>query len=145
MRSSSLIFHITVDQFSCVCNAVTAISVSASYHYLLYIVTNRLKSTVTMRKKTQPKSSADGTESESNSSNTMPTTSRHNFDASDSDVDREMTEAEISDDNNSEDYEPSKKRKTIVQKRTRNSSEEVDSDGSDHKCVLISKLIFIAY
>lgn len=91
-----------------------------------------------MRKKTKPKSSADVTESESNSNDAMPTTSQNYIDVSDSDGAQALPEAETTKDNDSEDYQPSRKRKVVVQRRenNRSSSEEVDSADSDNKCVI---------
>lgn len=91
-----------------------------------------------MRKKTAPKSSADVTESESNSSETMPTTSQNYFDASDSDDVGASLEAENVDQDGGK-YQRSRKRKVVVQRQenSRSSSEEIDSDDSDKKCVLI--------
>lgn len=88
-----------------------------------------------MRKKTQPKSSADVTESESNSSDAMPTTSQNYFD--DSDGVQTAPEAHHSEDNDSKEYQPSRKRKIVVQRQdnNRSSSEEIDSDEADNKCV----------
>lgn len=87
-----------------------------------------------MRKKTQPKSSADVTESDSISSDAMPTTSQNYFDATDSDDVQALDKPENADD--SEEYQPTRKRKVVVVQRkenNRSSSEEPDSDDSDNK------------
>lgn len=87
-----------------------------------------------MKKKMQPKSSADVTETESNSSDAMPTTSQNYMDASDSDDVQPPPEVE---NNDSEDYQPSRKRRAVVQRQHnhQSSSEEFNSDGSDKKYV----------
>lgn len=92
-----------------------------------------------MRKKTKPKSSADVTESESNSNDAMPTTSQNYIDVSDSDGVQALPEPETTKDNDSEVYQPSRKRKVVVQRQENNrgSSEEIDSADSDKKCVFI--------
>lgn len=93
----------------------------------------------------QPKSSADVTESESNNSDMMPTTSQNYVDASDSDDVQAPANAKNADNNDSEKYQPNRKRKVVVQhqENNRSSSEEIDSDDSDIKCVFHFRIVFI--
>lgn len=98
-----------------------------------------------MRKKTQPKSSADVTESESSSSDVLPTTSQHHFNVSESYEVPASPEEQNSDDHDSENYQTSRKRKIVVQRQEshQSSNEKIDSDDSDNKCVFTIQHIIL--